>query len=205
MPTQNWVSSDMFFILNVCRCVYYIRFFVFLFVMTHICAFVILISILADIALINILSFFLQTFNFCVSATEADICSLPLVKGPCEALGFPWGFDNRLNKCRKFEYGGCDGNKNRFRYVCRTDELENGRKMLENFNKIYSFLDFFDRYISRLNAEKTSLRLFVAGQPSCQPNHFLYPGKGYDWKNTVYGCSWYTITVSTTFTLCCIA
>ena len=57
-------------------------------------------------------------------------------------------------------------------------QLENGRKMLESFNKIYSFLDFFDRYISILNAEKTSLRLFVAGQPSCQLNHFLYPGKG---------------------------
>ena len=58
-------------------------------------------------------------------------------------------------------------------------QLENGQKMLESFNKIYSFLDFFfDIYTSRLNAEKTSLRLFVAGQPSCQLNHFLYPGKG---------------------------
>ena len=49
----------------------------------------------------------------------------------------------------------------------------NGRKMLENFNKIYGLLDFFDRYISRPNAEKTSLRLLVSGQPSCQLNHFL--------------------------------
>ena len=55
--------------------------------------------------------------NISVSAVEADICSLPLVKGPCEALGFSWGFDNKLNKCRKFEYGGCDGNANSFRYV----------------------------------------------------------------------------------------
>eukprot|EP00892_Ulva_mutabilis_P009509 jgi/Ulvmu1/6930/UM032_0008.1 len=42
----------------------------------------------------------------------APVCSLPFVKGPCKALGFPWGFDGV--SCVQFEYGGCMGNGNRF-------------------------------------------------------------------------------------------
>jgi papilin len=41
-----------------------------------------------------------------------DICELPIVVGPCEALIASWGFEK--GACKEFTYGGCEGNENRF-------------------------------------------------------------------------------------------
>lgn len=41
-------------------------------------------------------------------------CALPLETGPCKALMKKWGYDATLGGCRRFDYGGCDGNANRF-------------------------------------------------------------------------------------------
>ena len=45
---------------------------------------------------------------------QVDKCALPLKQGPCEAYFPMWGFDKEMNACRKFIYGGCDGNANQF-------------------------------------------------------------------------------------------
>jgi len=43
-----------------------------------------------------------------------DICNLPAKIGPCKARMARWYFDTTYQSCRKFYYGGCDGNENRF-------------------------------------------------------------------------------------------
>jgi hypothetical protein len=47
-------------------------------------------------------------------ATTNETCALPLVPGPCKALIEQWGFDTAAGRCMRFNYGGCDGNANRF-------------------------------------------------------------------------------------------
>ncbi|ELT97013.1 hypothetical protein CAPTEDRAFT_70774, partial [Capitella teleta] len=41
-------------------------------------------------------------------------CSLPVDAGPCEALMSKWFFNSTSSKCEPFNYGGCQGNANRF-------------------------------------------------------------------------------------------
>ena len=48
----------------------------------------------------------------CKEECGGDVCSLPLVVGPCEALVPVWGFED--GECVKWTYGGCGGNGNRF-------------------------------------------------------------------------------------------
>ncbi|XP_052259215.1 kunitz-type serine protease inhibitor bitisilin-3-like [Dreissena polymorpha] len=47
------------------------------------------------------------------------VCNLPVVTGRCEAYMPSWYFNNGV--CKKFVYGGCGGNGNRFksRNACR--------------------------------------------------------------------------------------
>lgn len=41
-------------------------------------------------------------------------CTLPPVRGNCEALHKKYYFDTGSGRCREFTYGGCGGNSNRF-------------------------------------------------------------------------------------------
>lgn len=45
---------------------------------------------------------------------EVDICMLPKVSGPCEALAIVWHYNSEEMSCMTFEYGGCQGNGNNF-------------------------------------------------------------------------------------------
>ncbi|XP_048749417.1 eppin-like [Ostrea edulis] len=49
------------------------------------------------------------------------VCSLPKVTGPCKANMRRWWFNKATNRCERFTYGGCRGNKNNFttRKACR--------------------------------------------------------------------------------------
>ena len=42
------------------------------------------------------------------------VCSLPMVVGPCEALFPSWFYNSDSEECESFNYGGCEGNGNRF-------------------------------------------------------------------------------------------
>ncbi|XP_014302642.1 protein AMBP [Myotis lucifugus] len=41
-------------------------------------------------------------------------CNLPIVTGPCRAFIQLWAFDAVQGKCIQFQYGGCQGNGNKF-------------------------------------------------------------------------------------------
>ena len=45
---------------------------------------------------------------------STNVCSLPKASGPCRAYFPMWFWDNSSNQCKRFVYGGCGGNKNRF-------------------------------------------------------------------------------------------
>ncbi|KAH8412084.1 hypothetical protein KR222_009114, partial [Zaprionus bogoriensis] len=55
------------------------------------------------------------------------ICGLPhSVEGDCKAMNHMWTYDAKKNECIKFIYGGCKGNKNKFKNLsqCRQKCVE---------------------------------------------------------------------------------
>ncbi|XP_065915788.1 BPTI/Kunitz domain-containing protein-like [Dysidea avara] len=44
-----------------------------------------------------------------------DLCSLPMVVGPCRAAFPRWFYNSASQRCESFTYGGCRGNANRFK------------------------------------------------------------------------------------------
>ena len=44
----------------------------------------------------------------------ADICTLPVVPGPCRGAFPRWFFNSSTGQCEEFVYGGCEGNANNF-------------------------------------------------------------------------------------------
>ncbi|KAK8752574.1 hypothetical protein OTU49_006287 [Cherax quadricarinatus] len=50
-----------------------------------------------------------------------DICQLPLVIGPCSGSFRQFYYDGSSDECYEFDYGGCQGNKNRFdsKHLCQ--------------------------------------------------------------------------------------
>ncbi|XP_046402802.1 LOW QUALITY PROTEIN: papilin [Ischnura elegans] len=50
--------------------------------------------------------------NYCGNAQ--DVCVLPRVVGPCSGSFTQWYYDHETDSCHMFDYGGCQGNKNRF-------------------------------------------------------------------------------------------
>lgn len=51
--------------------------------------------------------------NACL-CTFADVCNMEKDVGPCDDYGAVWYFDSSESLCRRFLYGGCQGNGNRF-------------------------------------------------------------------------------------------
>src|SRR5262245_55657891 len=47
-------------------------------------------------------------------AGQGGICTLPFEPGPCEAAFERWGWNQALEACERFTYGGCEGNANNF-------------------------------------------------------------------------------------------
>nr|XP_054758295.1 papilin-like [Lytechinus pictus] len=47
--------------------------------------------------------------------TQEDLCILPADPGPCKGTFSNYFYNDRTGRCETFKYGGCRGNKNRFR------------------------------------------------------------------------------------------
>ncbi|KAJ7381087.1 hypothetical protein OS493_004685 [Desmophyllum pertusum] len=58
-----------------------------------------------------------QTQTACSSACShaaGDICTLPMIEGPCKGFMPRWFYNSKKGRCEQFVYGGCSGNANRF-------------------------------------------------------------------------------------------
>jgi len=51
---------------------------------------------------------------YLILGDSAIVCALPADPGHCEALVPSFFFNSKSGKCEAFDYGGCDGNDNRF-------------------------------------------------------------------------------------------
>lgn len=62
--------------------------------------------------------YYCDTKNYCTydkpAGFSGDICHLPLGDGHCEAYHPMYYFDSEKKSCRRFIYGGCGGNANKF-------------------------------------------------------------------------------------------
>lgn len=47
--------------------------------------------------------------------SRAEHCYMPQESGPCTNTEIRWFYDKTDGVCREFYYGGCLGNRNRFR------------------------------------------------------------------------------------------
>eukprot|EP00105_Crassostrea_gigas_P016167 XP_011433452.1 PREDICTED: eppin-like [Crassostrea gigas] len=55
----------------------------------------------------------------CVNPAEKQkpVCRQPKVVGPCKALIPRYWYNKRTKRCERFDYGGCQGNKNNFETI----------------------------------------------------------------------------------------
>lgn len=51
---------------------------------------------------------------FCIALIIPDVCSLKTDPGPCNDYQAMWYFEPLTQVCRRFFYGGCEGNENKF-------------------------------------------------------------------------------------------
>uniref|UniRef100_A0A1I8NJS8 Uncharacterized protein n=1 Tax=Musca domestica TaxID=7370 RepID=A0A1I8NJS8_MUSDO len=72
-----------------------------------------------DIILLTLFIFMAIPGNF----TFEIACVLPTaVVGPCKKTIPSWSYDKKTGSCKFFNYGGCEGNSNRFKSLldCKT-------------------------------------------------------------------------------------
>ncbi|XP_059480274.1 papilin isoform X2 [Neocloeon triangulifer] len=51
-----------------------------------------------------------------------EFCMLPAEQGPCTQLKSKWFYDSSEGYCKEFQYGGCEGNHNRYRTKQECDQ-----------------------------------------------------------------------------------
>lgn len=68
-------------------------------------------------------------------SSRADVCRLEPERGPCSDYSIKWHFVPQETKCRRFWYGGCQGNENRFdtEESCEARCLQKGKKFKLSF------------------------------------------------------------------------
>ena len=57
------------------------------------------------------------------AGSEESPCELPIMVGPCKTAIPQFGYNQELNECLEFSYGGCDGNGNRFETIEECEAL----------------------------------------------------------------------------------
>lgn len=51
------------------------------------------------------------------------MCNLPMDSGPCRGAFRKYYYEPGLRACREFNYGGCDGNANRFSTISECESI----------------------------------------------------------------------------------
>ncbi|CAL8086381.1 unnamed protein product [Calicophoron daubneyi] len=59
----------------------------------------------------------LTTKISCEEYVRIKLCNAPIVRGPCTQYHVRYGYDPATNTCRRFVYGGCDGNANNYENI----------------------------------------------------------------------------------------
>lgn len=81
-----------------------------------------------------------NTFDECESicGNAVDLCTLPPIYGRCNKPVSKWFYDRKSEKCKKFIFTGCEGNKNNFhdkkscKQACKLKEVVSTIKKLLN-------------------------------------------------------------------------
>ncbi len=65
-----------------------------------------------------------ETLAECRRACEPppSVCEQPIEVGPCDGAFPRWAFDAEAKQCRRFLYGGCEGNANNFETLAECEE-----------------------------------------------------------------------------------
>ncbi|XP_067129548.1 papilin-like isoform X2 [Centruroides vittatus] len=111
-----------------------------------------------------------------------DICTMSRDSGPCLGEYTQWYYDVSTNSCKKFKYGGCQGNNNRFQSR-RDCELRCVKKLREELHTTtYSTISHDNADICHMPADTGLCNKFYArwfydpSSKTCLP--FVYTGCG---------------------------
>ncbi|CEF70433.1 Proteinase inhibitor I2, Kunitz metazoa domain and Immunoglobulin subtype domain and Immunoglobulin-like domain and PLAC domain and Immunoglobulin-like fold domain-containing protein [Strongyloides ratti] len=90
---------------------------------------------------------------------EKNICLLERDSGPCTDSISQWYYDKNDKVCKKFTYGGCRGNDNRFdtKEACKIS-CENNKINIKSESLILSSLNYSNFFICSLPMQKGSCR-----------------------------------------------
>ncbi|VDP86522.1 unnamed protein product [Echinostoma caproni] len=109
----------------------------------------------------------LTNLSYIFLRLSSDICNLRINPGPCLAIHYRWGWDNRRRQCIRFRYGGCGGNPNRFpsklgcELACRYLWYEN-ENYWENANKSFAWAyisGYYSPYLRQVQSFIMIIRL----------------------------------------------
>lgn len=71
-------------------------------------------NVIIDVELFKVRIQFFCQFDTLILFIWTDTCELPMVVGPCNSDYLQWFYDRQTDTCQEFNYGGCQGNDNRF-------------------------------------------------------------------------------------------